>query len=62
MLHVFLDVRHPVRGISFILISRDGRELLHVFVDVERIGLLRKVVRPHRATHLCRFVFWLTEI
>jgi hypothetical protein len=32
-----------------------------MLVDVERIGLLRKVVCAHGAARLCRFVFWLTK-
>ena len=29
---------------------------VHVLIHVERIGLLRKIVRANRATHLGRFI------
>lgn len=35
-------------------------QYVHVLVHVERIGLLRKIVRTYRTTHLGRFVLWLT--
>lgn len=30
-----------------------------MLVNVERIGLLRKIVRAYRTTHFRSFVFWL---
>ena len=50
-----------LRGVSlsFSVVRRIKEEQVHVLVDVKRIGLLRKVVRAYRTTHLRRFVFWL---
>ncbi len=48
------------RDISVSLEIIEVLEYVHVLVDVERIGLLRKIVRAHSTTHLCRFVLWLT--
>ena len=54
------DVRHPTRDLSqFILSFEIEKKRLHVLVDVERISLLRKVVRANSTTHLGGFVFWL---
>jgi hypothetical protein len=60
---MFSSMYAILHGVS--QLSRKGeRELrvkrsAHVLVHVERIGLLRKVVRAHSAPHLGRFVLWL---
>jgi len=46
-------------SLSFSFVRRIKEEQVHVLVNVERIGLLRKVVRAYRTTHLRCFVFWL---
>jgi len=38
-----------------------GETNAHLLVHVERIGLLRKVVRAHPRPHLGRFVLWLSN-
>jgi hypothetical protein len=37
-----------------------SNQYVHVLIHVERIGLLREIVRTHRTTHLGRFVLLLT--
>jgi hypothetical protein len=57
---IFSSMYAILRGISqFILPFKIERKRLHVLVDVERISLLRKVVRANSTTHLRGFVFWL---
>ena len=46
-------------SLSFSFVCRIKGEQVHVLVDIERIGLLRKVVRAYRTTHFRCFVFWL---
>ena len=36
-------------------------QYVHVLIHVERIGLLREIVRTNRTTHLGRFVLCVSE-
>ena len=46
-------------SLRFLTVRLIKEEKVHVLVNVERIGLLRKIVRAYRTTHLRCFVFWL---
>lgn len=58
---IFSSMYAILRGVSlsFSFVCRIKGEQVHVLVDIERIGLLRKVVRAYRTTHFRCFVFWL---